>query len=284
MSGTVVWADGRLRDPEEPLLSALDHGVTVGDGVFETCGIVRGQVVALTRHLDRLTRSAVGLGLAAPDLDQIRGGVAAVLAAGEGLGRLRITVTAGLGPLGSVRFAGRQTVLVMAGAAARATPVRVVRVPWVRNERSAVAGIKSTSYAENAVVLAWATAHGGDEALFANTVGDLCEGTGTNIFVELGGELLTPPLSSGCLAGITRELVLEWAAQAGLPVREGRPGELPYAVLEEVTAGRAGLMATGSVRTIAPVVALDGTPVAIGPLTERVRDLYLEREESELGA
>lgn len=283
MSTTVVWADGRLRDPEEPLLSALDHGVTVGDGVFETCGIVRGQVVALTRHLERLSRSAIGLGLALPDLDRIRGGVAEVLAAGAGLGRLRITVTAGLGPLGSARFEGRQTVLVMAGPAAPPAPVRAVRVPWVRNERSALAGIKSTSYAENAVVLAWATAHGGDEALLANTVGELCEGTGTNVFVELGDELLTPPLSSGCLAGITRELVLEWAAQAGLPVREGRPGELPYTVLEEVSAGRAGLLLTGSVRTIAPVVALDGTPITIGPLTERVRDLYAEREESELG-
>ena len=51
MSGIVVWADG-LRDPEEPLLSALDHGVTVGDGVFETCAVVRGQVVAPTRHLE----------------------------------------------------------------------------------------------------------------------------------------------------------------------------------------------------------------------------------------
>lgn len=283
MSGIVVWADGRLRDPEEPLLSALDHGVTVGDGVFETCGIVRGQVVALGRHLERLTRSALGLGLAAPDLGRIRDGIAEVLTAGDGLGRLRITVTAGLGPLGSTRLEGRQTVLVMAGPAAPPATVRAVRVPWVRNERSAVAGIKSTSYAENAVVLAWATAHGGDEALFANTVGDLCEGTGTNVFVELDGELLTPPLSSGCLAGITRELVLEWSAQAGLPVREGGPGELPYSILEKVIAGHAGLALTGSVRTIAPVVALDGTPVPVGALTERVQDLYAEREESELG-
>ena len=89
MNGVVVWADGRLRDPEEPLLSALDHGVTVGDGVFETCAIVRGQVVALSRHLERLTRSALGLGLEAPDLDRIRAGVAEVLAAGRARGRLR---------------------------------------------------------------------------------------------------------------------------------------------------------------------------------------------------
>jgi len=282
MSGIVVWADG-LRDPEEPLLSALDHGVTVGDGVFETCAVVRGQVVAPTRHLERLTRSALGLGLDAPDLDRIRGGIEAVLAAGDQLGRLRITVTAGLGPLGSGRLPGRQTVLVVAGPAAPPAPVRVVRTPWVRNERSAVAGIKSTSYAENAVALAYARAHDGDEALFANTVGELCEGTGTNVFVELDGQVLTPALSSGCLGGITRDLVLEWSADVGLPVREAGPGELPFTVLDRVVAGQATLALTGSVRTVVPVVALDGVPIRTGPLTEQIQRLYREREASELG-
>jgi branched-chain amino acid aminotransferase len=283
MSGVVVWANGALRDPEEPLLSALDHGVTVGDGVFETCAVVRGQVVAPTRHLQRLTRSAVGLGLDAPDLDRIRAGIAEVLAAGEGLGRLRVTVTAGLGPLGSGRLPSSQTILVVAGPAAAPTPVRVVRTPWVRNERSAVAGVKSTSYAENAVALAYARERDADEALFANTVGELCEGTGTNVFVEVDGRLVTPPLSSGCLAGITRDLVLEWSAVAGLPVREGVPGELPFSILDRVTAGEATLALTGSVRTVVPVIALDGTPVPVGPLTDQVQQLYREREESELG-
>src|SRR5665647_2049567 len=101
MGGIVVWSGGRLRDPDEPLLSALDHGVTVGDGVFETCGVVRGDVFALTRHLARLTRSAVGIGLVAPDLEAVRQGIAAVLAADDGIGRLRVTVTAGVGPLGT---------------------------------------------------------------------------------------------------------------------------------------------------------------------------------------
>src|SRR5665647_737723 len=193
MGGIVVWSEGRLRDPDEPLLSALDHGVTVGDGVFETCGVVRGHAFALTRHLTRLTRSAVGIGLVAPDLEAVRQGVAAVLAADDGIGRLRVTVTAGVGPLGSGRLPGRQTVLVIGGPAAPPAPVRAVRVPWVHNERSAVAGLKTTSYAENAVLLAWAKAHGGDEALVANTVGELCEGTGTNVFVERAGALAELP-------------------------------------------------------------------------------------------
>jgi branched-chain amino acid aminotransferase len=280
--GVVVWADGELRDPTAPLLSPLDHGLTVGDGVFETCGVVRGQAFALTRHLRRLRQSAEGIGLAAPDEDLVRAGVAAVLAAGRDLGRLRITVTAGLGPLGSGRWDSPQTVLVMAGPGHAAESVRAVRAPWVRNERSPVAGLKTTSYAENAVALAWAQARGADEALLANTVGELCEGTATNVFVERDGEVLTPPLTSGCLGGITRELVLEWSAEAGLPVREAAPGELPFEVLDEVLAGRAALGLTGSVRTVAPVVELDGVPVRAGGLLGRVRDLYAAREAEDL--
>lgn len=274
MDEIVVWADGRLRDPAEPVLLATDHGVTVGDGVFETCGVVRGHAFALTRHLARLVRSAEGLGLDHPDLDAVRAGVDAVLAAREGLGRVRVTVTAGLGPLGSGRTPGAQTVLVVAGPAKRPTSLRVVRVPWTRNERSAVAGLKTTSYAENVVALAEAARAGAGEALLANTVGDLCEGTGTNVFVERHGELVTPPLSSGCLAGITRELILEWALEAGLPVREARAGELPFTVLDEVGPGGAGLALSSSVRNVVPVVNLDGVDVPAGPVSLAAQRLF----------
>lgn len=283
--GLVVWAGGRLLAEGERVLSPVDHGLTVGDGVFETCGVVGGRAFALTRHLERLRVSARGLGLADPDEDLLRGAVDEVLAHAPGAGRLRITVTAGLGPLGSGRTPGEpQTVVVVAGPGGATPPVpaRVVRVPWVRNERSAVAGLKTTSYAENVVALARATAQGADEALLANTVGDLCEGTGSNVFVEVGEELLTPALSSGCLAGITRALVLEWSAGAGLPVREAAPGELPWSVLQDVVGRGTGLALTGSVRTAVPVVALDGTPLEVSPLTQRVVDLYVERAADDL--
>lgn len=275
--GVVVWADGRLRDPSEPVVGALDHGLTVGRGAFETCEVVDGHAFALDRHLERLVRSARGLRLPDPDLERVRDGVAAVLAAGPHLGRLRITVTAGPGPLGSVRPDGPQTVLVV-GAPGRAPhPVRSIRSAWVRNERSPLVGLKSTSYAENVLVASEAAAAGVDEAWLANTRGELCEGSGSNIFVELGGELLTPPLTSGCLAGVTRELVLEWSAEAGLPVREAAAGELPFGVLDDVAAGRAGLAIASSTRGVVPVVELDGVPLAAFPLTERVGAVYRER-------
>ncbi|MGO1318511.1 MAG: aminotransferase class IV [Cellulomonadaceae bacterium] len=289
---TVLWFDGQLRDADEPLVGSLDHGITVGDGVFETCSIQRGEAFALTRHLRRLARSAKGLGLPAPDDELIRAATAEVLAEVARLRsleedsapfwRLRITHTAGIGPLGSGRMDSTPTLIVAASPADPHPVSRVVRVPWTRNEHSAVAGLKTTSYAENVVALARATARGADEALLANTVGDLCEGTGSNVFLERDGELLTPPLSSGCLAGITRELTLEWSAAAGLPVREAAPGELRYSDLDDVTAGRAHLMLTGSVRNAVPVVTLDDVEVAPGPITEAACELFAQRLSADL--
>ena len=284
--GVVIWSNGRLYGPDDLLLSGVDHGVTVGDGVFETCAVYDGTAFALTRHLRRLRRSALGIGLGEPDLDLVRDGVAAVLAAaGPDTGRLRITLTGGAGPLGSHRFAPEdqhQTVLVLAGPGVRSEVSRVVRVPWVRNERSSVAGLKTTSYAENVVAVSEAYRQGADEAVLANTVGDLCEGTASNVFVERAGELVTPPLSSGCLAGITRELLLEWAAAAGLPVREGAPGELRYDVLDEVGDGTTHLMMSGSIRNVSPVVSLDGSAVAAGPISLEAQRLFQARLADDL--
>ncbi|GAA2225419.1 aminodeoxychorismate lyase [Promicromonospora sukumoe] len=271
---TVIWTEGRMVAPGEAALSAVDHGITVGDGVFETCAVLNGQAFALTRHLARLERSASGMGMAPLDLRKVRDGVDAVLSASPDAGRLRITVTDGIGPLGSGRSDTPQTVVVAATEAVVVHTGRAARSPWTRNENSAVAGLKTTSYAENVVALADAIGKGADESVFANTAGDLCEGTGSNVFLELDGELVTPPLSVGCLAGITRELLLEWGAEAGLPVREAKDGELPFSVLDRVSAGEAQMLLTGSVRNVQPTVWLDGADLRIGELSAAARDLF----------
>lgn len=207
-----AWYNGALIDPEEPALAPLDHGVTVGDGVFEAIKVTDGQPFALTRHLRRLARSAAGLGLPEPDQDHVRDGIKQVLGAEHlDLGRIRVTFTGGVGPLGSGRDQGTPSYVVVATSASRPQPTtKAVTVPWTRNERGALVGLKTTSYAENVMALAYAEERGGTEAIFANTQGNLCEGTGTNVFCVFGGNVVTPPLTSGCLAGITRELVVEW--------------------------------------------------------------------------
>lgn len=270
MSAIRVWVEGRLVDADDPAVSAVDHGVTVGDGAFETAKIEAGVPFALTRHLRRLDRSLAGLGLPRADHDAIRAGVAAVLH-GEpiGFGRLRVTVTGGRGPLGSDRLDSTPTHIVTAVPHDRPGPSgRVVTVPWVRNERAATAGLKTTSYADNVIALAYAKERGAVEALFANTRGELCEATGSNVFVVLGGAVRTPPLDSGCLAGITRELVLEWCSLEGLDVVEEA---LPMDVLERAEE----VFLTSSIKDVHPVSAVDGRDLpAPGPVTSRVRQVW----------
>jgi branched-chain amino acid aminotransferase len=212
-----AWLNGQLLDdPAGATLSVTDHGFTVGDGVFESIKTHHGEPFALTRHVTRLVRSATGLGLDAPDQAEVRRGVAEVLAGTDDpLGRLRITYTAGPAPMGSGRGDGPAS-LVVAYSAIDPFPASTVvsTVPWSRNERGATAGLKTTSYAENVIALAHASERGATEAIFANTVGNLCEGTGSNVFYVVDGELRTPTLASGCLAGVTRALVLEWCGGA----------------------------------------------------------------------
>lgn len=112
---TRVWVNGDLVDPTGPSVSALDHSVTVGDGVFETAKIAAGQPFALTRHHRRLERSAAGLGLPPLDLAFVDKGVAAVLdGPAIDFGRLRYSVTGGVGPLGSDRDDSSLTYIVLA--------------------------------------------------------------------------------------------------------------------------------------------------------------------------
>jgi branched-chain amino acid aminotransferase len=266
-----VWVDGRRVD-EGPAIAALDHGVTVGDGVFETAKVVDGAVFALTRHHDRMDRSLAGLGLPALDRDRVAEGIEAVLA-GEPLafGRLRYTVTGGVGPLGSERLDGPMTYIVTA-AAQPLPPVSttVVLVPFTRNERAATVGLKTTSYAENVVALATAKSFGGSEAIFANTAGLLCEGTGSNIFLVRDGVVLTPSLETGPLAGITRALTIEWAREEGIEVREEA---VPLAALAEadevfITSSTRDVQAVGAVRVAEGVETVAG-PLEAPPLSDR---------------
>jgi branched-chain amino acid aminotransferase len=269
-----VWVDGRLVAGDEPSFSALDHGITVGDGVFETAKVVDGAVFAATRHLERMERSLAGLGLPPLDRARLQEGIAAVLSRGPlPFGRLRYTVTAGPGPLGSDRVPGGATYLVTATEVPR--PPRhttVAVVPWARNDVGALAGLKTTSYADNVVALAAARRVGATEALMPNTAGHLCEGTGSNVFVVVDGVVLTPALESGPLAGVTRELAIEWLREEGVEVVEDL---LPMTILEEaeeiwISSSVRDVCAVSRLEVTGPATTLGGRTLPAPPVRARV--------------
>jgi len=210
-----IWLGGRVYDdPQQATVAGTDHGLVVGDGVFETLKVTERGAFAVRRHLDRLSRSAAALHLPAPDHVQVRDAIDAVLDGREfRRGKLRITYTGGRGPLSSEAAYGAPTLIVaLAPADAAAQLASIVTAPWTRNERGALTGVKSTSYAENVRTLGYAAERMASEAIFLNTAGHICEGTGSNIFLVFGDAVVTPPLSAGPLAGITRELIMEWSS------------------------------------------------------------------------
>jgi branched-chain amino acid aminotransferase len=273
MSELMVWIDGALVAEADARVSPFDHGILVGDGVFETMRVYDGVPFAWRRHCDRLVRSATGLGIVPPDRALLREAADAVLAANDlREARVRVTVTGGRSPLGSERGGGPPTVVVAATALRAWAPVvDVVIVPWVRNERGAVAGLKTTSYAENVRALAYAQERGAGEAVFANTRDELCEATGSNVFTVRDGVVRTPPASAGCLLGVTRALVLELCAEL-----EIRASECPLPIGALAQSDEAFL--TSTVREVQTIGAVDGCrlPGAPGPVTSRVAAAFTD--------
>jgi branched-chain amino acid aminotransferase len=270
MSTDKVWVGSGLVDAASPHISVFDHGFTVGDGVFEAIKVVGGRPFALTRHLLRLARSANGLGLPKVDVDAVRHAVTETLLANDAgpLARIRITYSAGIAPLGSERGDhGPTLVVAIAASKAHSETTAIATVPWPRNERGALAGIKSTSYAENAKALAQAQQVGATEAVFADTTGRLCEGTGSNIFVVRDGRILTPTLNTGCLAGITRALVLQWMPNA-------EEADMPPETLLDADE----IFLTSTLRDVQGVHRADGRELtAPGPVTKDVMAVFAER-------
>jgi branched-chain amino acid aminotransferase len=268
-----VWVSGDLVAADEARISPFDHGLLVGDGVFETLRVYGGVPFAWTRHLERLGHSATGLGLATPDAAMLRHAADQVLRAnGIEEGRLRITVTGGPAPLGSERGEAPPTVVIAAGEA-RAWPESeaVVVVPWPRNERGATAGLKTISYAENVRALAYAHERGAAEAIFLDTRGNLCEATGSNVFCVHDGVVRTPAAESGCLLGVTRALVLELCADLGLAAEE--PVLTGSALVDADEA-----FLTSTTREVQAIATVDGAPLhdAPGPVTRQLAAAFTE--------
>ena len=283
----ILWMDGGLVSPQEASVSALGRGLALGEGVFETLRCYGGRVFALEHHYRRLCDGAAVMGLSVPTLLEVDRAASEVLNAMNLVAcdaRLRMTLCSAMpspgmdavvGPQGEVNFIVSAT--PVAALPENPEPVGVVTVPFSRNPTSALAGVKSTSYGESSCALRFANERRAGEALLSDGRGNLSEGSASNVFVVDAGRLRTPPLTSGCLAGVTRALVIEACRQEGLVVEEGK---IPMDSLE----GMQEIFLTSSLREIQEVNAVNFTSLPEGrEFTKRCRTSFQRLREELLG-
>lgn len=258
-----VWVDGAFLPQGAPAIAADDPGFLLGLAVFDTLACDGGHVPFVADHVARLLHGARQMGI--EGLETLNP-AAAVRAMAERLGErdasLRLTITPG--------SPGAGPRLVVTTRPLPARPADGVAVLYIPNAK--VAGlefesVKSTSRVRNVWARRDATARGAYDALLGTEDGDVSEGTVSNLFVVVEGELRTPPLERGCLAGVTRGKVLELAREAGLPCREAR-----VEVADLLRAQEAFLTST-LVRVLPIVEVLDlraDLPRGGGPLTREL--------------
>jgi branched-chain amino acid aminotransferase len=275
-----VYIDGAVRLPEEAKVSVLDRGFLYGDSVYETIGTMYGRLFAARDHLDRLERSARRIGLKAPPRAEIESAIAATIAAaGNAETRVRVMLTRGVGKLDlDPASCDDCRLVVIAFPLGPPTPemfekgVAVAIVSIARNSPRAIdPAVKSGNYLNNVLALGEARrTSGAYEAILCADDGSVAEGSTSNVFAVVRGQIWTPGEEVGILDGITRAKVIELARGAGVTVVERRiqPDELR---------GADEAFLTSATRGVLPITTIDGRPVGAGvpgPVTRRLMALY----------
>ncbi len=277
LPGRALWINGRLCRGGEALISLFDRGARDGEGLFETLRVYRGDPFGWERHLERLVLSAAALGFPVPPAPaRLREAVDEVLGA-ERLAdaAVRITVTRGVPggrPTRTGAWVEAESLQARLWRGTRAGGAAVIgsKRPF---EPGPLGRHKTTSRLAYHLAREEARAARADEALLISSDGLALEGAVSNLFMVRDGEVVTPPLVSGILPGITRALVLSLCAGLGVPAREG--------AIRRDDLGRADeLFLTNSIQEVVPVATLDGHPVrsrTVGlSLAEAYRTLVAE--------
>jgi len=278
-----IYIDGKYYDERSAKISVFDHGLLYGDGIFEGIRAYNGRVFRLKEHIDRAYCSAKSIMLSIP-----LGHAELMAAVVETCRRnklrdayVRLVVTRGIGTLGlNPNRCKNPSVIIIAGkiqlypAELYTRGMEIITVPTTRNLHSALnPAIKSLNYLNNVLAKLEANNAGCEEAIMLNPEGFVAECTGDNIFIVTEGQLWTPPLWAGALYGITRRVVMELAAGAGLEVREANLTRHELFNADEC-------FLTGTASEIVPVVKIDGRVIGrgkpgsvTGKLVERYRAL-----------
>lgn len=272
--------DGKLINPEDAMISVMDHGLLYGDGVFEGLRFYGGNIFRSESHLMRLQDSAAAIGLLLPMTveDIQRAMLRAVSASKQTDGYIRLIVTRGEGPLGIDSSKCHQPRIIIIVDQLALVPAHVVQhgvkviIAATRrlNSDQLDPRIKSLNYLNQIMARREATVAGADEAIMLNQWGRVAEGSADNVFVVKRQVLKTPPLSEGALDGITRQVVLELAEQLGLSVQE-----CPLTTLDLVTADECFLTGTGA--ELLPVSMVGHHTLAQNrPIFDRIQSAFFD--------
>jgi len=273
----LVYIDGKFYPKSEAKVSVYDHGLLYGDGVFEGIRAYNGIVFHLKEHIDRLYSSAHPILLKIPmTKSQLIEAVLKTLKRNNLKNAyIRLVVTRGVGDLGlDPRKCPKPTVIIITEPLLQLHSAEKVEngistiITWVKRNPvdTATHEMKSLNYLNSILGKIEANNIGADEAICLDKTGYVCEGVGENIFIVRDGKLLTPPLSSGALDGITRTFVIKLAKKMGIEVIERNitPNEL-------FTADEA--VFTGTAAEVAPIHDVNGRVIGLGkqgPVTKRI--------------
>jgi len=281
---TKININGDIQD--EAVISIFDHGFLFGDSIYEVVCTNQGKPCFLDEHLKRLYASASGISLKIPhNPTEIKKQIQITLDSAENYeSYIRIIVTRGVGEIDidpSSCFNPNIIIFVkeipQIPSESYEKGITVALVSIKRNSRDSLnPAVKTGNYLNNVLARIEARKMGSEDAIMVNSIGQLTEGTTSNLFFVKKGRLLTPTKDCGILSGITREKIIQLANQNSITLEEGKwPGEELFKAEE--------IFLSGTVKKIIPVTILDGRPVGKGipgPITQKLMRLYSELLEN----
>jgi branched-chain amino acid aminotransferase len=288
-----IWMDGELVEWEEARIPVLTHSLHYGTGVFEGIRAYHTSkgtaVFRLNDHVRRLFRSAHLYHMDIPySVEEIEDAIKQTISA-NGLDEcyIRPLVHRGYGEVGINPLGAPVNVSISVwrwgvylGEEALEKGARVKISSWKRLDPNVIPpGAKATGQYINSVLAKVEAAKAGyDEAIMLNQSGYVTDGTGENVFVVKDGELFTPPLSAGCLDGVTRDSVMTLATDLGYEVHEKNLVRTDLYFADEA-------FFTGTAAEVCPIREVDDHPVAAngrGPITKELQSEFFAAVHGEI--
>ena len=253
-----ILHNDRIREASEPGLSPGQVGLLSGWGVFSTLRVADGVPFGFERHWARIARDAAAMNVPIPaDSEKVRRRLLELVEANKAYNStLRLVIVRNGGGMWAGPSNGRDHDVIALTADSKdwGDGVKLAYVANARHAACEFAGAKILSWAMNLTWVERAQARGLDEVILLNERGEVAECTSANIFASNGGEVWTPPIHSGCLPGITREVLLGEIHVPGIRIIEKvlTPTELESA--DEV-------FITSTTRNLLPVHEIEGRKI-----------------------